>query len=463
MLGIPANFGSAPAGARPGDVIVFWRALAVVQITCACVAILWVGISSPATVDKVGMLGVAVGGVLLWSVVLSRGSRIGPRWLGPVALLSTSWLAGYSYFGGDTASTFGMFFLVCAGLVAWYMSDRAALAQLAWMVLVFWMAIWIRVYPGEHPWPYVYSADVDTLLVWGTALCGATALIRLFKHRVADSDQRLAAIVESSLDAIMGKNRDGRITVWNGGAERLYGYSASEAIGRPISLLVPSEREGEDREILARVLAGEQIDHFLTERVCKDRSLVTVSLAVAPVRDAAGRIIGASSVARDLTAETAAQKTIAFQAELLDEIDSAVVFSDSTGVIRYSNRATERLYGYTAEELYGCNWLETVVPHQRLADAQVSAIGVLAGRPLDAERDVRNKQGLVFPVHVRVRAVSLDGAGGSLSGSVSVSTEISARRAAEQVVAESRAHLALAQRAASAGGTRSPRARRRVP
>ena len=255
-FGVRANLASARPGWRPGDVMVFCRAFAWSQLACAGVAILWVLIDARSTVDTLGMLGVAVGGVVFWSVLLRAASRIGRRWLPLVALLSTSWLAGYSYFGGETATTFGMFFLVSAAVVAWYLPDRAAVAQVGWMLLAFWMAIWVRAYPGEHPWPYVYRADVDTLLVWGSALCTATVLIRLFKRRVVNGDQRLAAIVECSPDAIMGKDRDGRITVWNAGAERLYGYTAAEAIGQPVSLLVGPEHEGEDREILGRVLAG---------------------------------------------------------------------------------------------------------------------------------------------------------------------------------------------------------------
>jgi len=445
--GVQANLGSA----RPADAAVFCRALAFIQLACAVVAVLWLIVYAPSTVDTVAMLGVAVVGIAFWSVLVREASRIGRRWLPLIAFVGTLWLAGYSYFGGEDATTFGMFFLVSAAVVVWYLPDSAAAAQVAWMVVAFWLALWVRVYPAERAWPSVNPDDVDTLLVWGAALCAATVLIGLFKRRVVDADQRLAAIVECSPDAVMGKDDDGRITVWNAGAERLYGYAASEAIGQPVSMLVPAEHEGEDREILGRVLAGERIDHLLTDRVRKDGSRVTVSLAIAPVRDASGRVIGTSSVARDLTAETAAQRTIALQAQLLNEIDAAVVLSDSEGVVRYCNRATERLYGYTAEEVDGRDWLELIIPPERLAEARLARAGVNVGRSVDGDREVRDKQGRVVPVHVRVRTVSLEGPGGEEDGVLSVATDISERRAAQQVVAESRAHLALAQRAAGIG------------
>lgn len=121
-----------------------------------------------------------------------------------------------------------------------------------------------------------------------------------------EAASQLAAIVESSRDAIIGKAPDGTIRSWNRAAERLYGYAASEVIGQPISIIIPPEHAGEDREILARVLAGEPIEHFETRRVRKDGSYVSVSLSASAVRDAAGEIVGASVIARDVSDRVAA-------------------------------------------------------------------------------------------------------------------------------------------------------------
>src|SRR6185295_1769452 len=111
---------------------------------------------------------------------------------------------------------------------------------------------------------------------------------------------RLAAIIESSEDAIISKTLDGVIQTWNAGAERLFGYRAEEAIGRSITLIVPLERLDEEKEILARLSRGERIDHFETVRMTKDGGRVDISLTVSPIRDAGGRIVGASKVARDV-------------------------------------------------------------------------------------------------------------------------------------------------------------------
>ncbi len=113
--------------------------------------------------------------------------------------------------------------------------------------------------------------------------------------------ERFAAIVESSDDAILSKDADGVITGWNPAAERIYGYTEEEAIGQPVSILVPPHRRGEERHILDRVLAGEQIDHYETERLTKDGRQIVVSLTVSPIRGADGVPIGASMIARDIT------------------------------------------------------------------------------------------------------------------------------------------------------------------
>jgi PAS domain S-box-containing protein len=113
----------------------------------------------------------------------------------------------------------------------------------------------------------------------------------------------LAAIVDSSDDAIIGKTLDGTIISWNKGAERIYGYTAEEVIGRPISVLIPPDRPDELPSILARLARGERIDHYLTKRKRKDGQVIDVSVTISPVQDETGKIIGASAIARDVTAQ----------------------------------------------------------------------------------------------------------------------------------------------------------------
>src|SRR5262249_27523616 len=112
---------------------------------------------------------------------------------------------------------------------------------------------------------------------------------------------RLAAIVESSEDAIVSKTLQGVIQSWNVAAERLFGYSAEEAVGRSITLIIPPDRLDEERSILERLCRGERVEHFETVRVTKAGRLINLSLTISPIRNAAGRVIGASKIARDIT------------------------------------------------------------------------------------------------------------------------------------------------------------------
>src|SRR5204863_8222322 len=121
---------------------------------------------------------------------------------------------------------------------------------------------------------------------------------------------RLAAIVQSSDDAIVSKSLEGIIRTWNAGAQRIFGYTAEEVIGKPINILIPPERQDEEPKILARLRKGERVDHFETVRMTKDGRLLEVSVTISPVRDASGQIIGASKIARDITRQKQAEREL---------------------------------------------------------------------------------------------------------------------------------------------------------
>ena len=128
------------------------------------------------------------------------------------------------------------------------------------------------------------------------------------RGRAEQLGQVLAAIVESSDDAIISKNLDGIITSWNRAAERIFGYAADEVIGRHISILMPPEHIEDVVRILGHIRRGERVDHFETKRRSKDGRIIDVSLTISPIRDADGKIIGASKVARDITARKRAEE-----------------------------------------------------------------------------------------------------------------------------------------------------------
>jgi PAS domain S-box-containing protein len=169
--------------------------------------------------------------------------------------------------------------------------------------------------------------------------------------------EALAAIVESSDDAIIGKTLDGTITSWNKAAERLYGYTSEEAIGQSIALIVPSDRGDELPGIMARLQRGEKIEPFETVRQAKDGRRIPVSLSVSPIRDAAGRVVGAASIGRDLTerkqAEAALRASEQQAIDILESIGDGFYALDAEERLTYINRRTEQLWGRRCEDLVG--------------------------------------------------------------------------------------------------------------
>jgi PAS domain S-box-containing protein len=191
------------------------------------------------------------------------------------------------------------------------------------------------------------------------------------EQRKAERSARfLASIVESSDDAIIGKDISGIITSWNRGAERIFGYSAAEAVGRPIAMLAPSDRADEMPMILDRIKRGERVEHFDTVRCAKDGRTVPISLTVSPIRDQDGTIVGASKIARDITERKRAEETLRQQREwlrvTLDSIGDAVITTDTVGRVSYLNPVAQVLTRWGQDEAQG-QLLSDVFPilHER--------------------------------------------------------------------------------------------------
>jgi two-component system sensor kinase FixL len=170
---------------------------------------------------------------------------------------------------------------------------------------------------------------------------------------------RLAAIVTSSDDAIIAKTMDGIVTDWNQGAEEIFGYRAGEMIGRPLAVLLPADRAGEEEMILSRLRRGEPIRHFETRRRRKDGEIIDVSVTVSPLRDETGALVGASHVARDITAGQRAQAALrereAHLQSVLDTIPDAMIVIDPQGLIQSFSATAVRLFGYGEQEVAGRN------------------------------------------------------------------------------------------------------------
>jgi PAS domain S-box-containing protein len=225
------------------------------------------------------------------------------------------------------------------------------------------------------------------------------------ERKEAETTQaQLAAIVGSASDAIIAKTLAGIVTSWNAAAERLFGYAAHEMIGQSIRRVIPAERQHEEDTILRRLAAGERIEHYDTVRVVKDGRAIDVSLTISPMRDAAGRIIGASKIARDITERKRAESLLRRQADLLDNSHEAIFVWKVPGGITYWSRGAEVLYGYTREEAIGSvshELLHTQAPVPLTEiEAQVTSVGSWRGELKHTARDGRTLT--VESQHVRV-------------------------------------------------------------
>jgi PAS domain S-box-containing protein len=179
------------------------------------------------------------------------------------------------------------------------------------------------------------------------------------RKRAEAAAAQLSAIVAFSDDAIIGKDLSSIVTSWNAGAERLFGYSAGEMVGQSIMRLIPADRRQEETEILSRIQRGESIQHFDTERVRKDGSLVAISVTVSPLKDSSGKIVGASKVARDITQRKRTEEQLETSFKEISDLKAAldehaiVAITDPQGKITYVNDKFCAISKYSREELLG--------------------------------------------------------------------------------------------------------------
>jgi len=240
---------------------------------------------------------------------------------------------------------------------------------------------------------------------------------------------RLAAIVDSSDDAIISKTGEGIITSWNRGAERMFGYTAKEAIGQPITLIIPPERVDEETAVLGTIRAGRRVDHFDTMRVAKSGETVRVSLTISPIRDAAGRIIGAFKIARDLSRQRQGEIAQARLAAIVDSSDDAIVSKTLEGIITSWNAAAERMFGWSAEEAVGQH-ITLIIPAEYHEEETHVLARLARGERINHFETIRQrKDGTRLPVSLTVSPVR--DAAGLIVGASKVARDISERRLVE--------------------------------
>jgi PAS domain S-box-containing protein len=202
------------------------------------------------------------------------------------------------------------------------------------------------------------------------------------RKRVQETRLQLAAIIESSDDAILGKTLDGIITSWNEGAERIYGYSAKETVGQPISMLVPPDRPEEIPTILESIRRGQKVDHFETVRVTNDGRRLDISLTVSPIRNPTGDIVGASAIARDITERKRAEDALRESEErfraTFEQAAVGVAHGSTDGRLLRVNDKLCEILGYTREEMLRLTSQDISYPEDHDTDLEY-ARRVLAG------------------------------------------------------------------------------------
>ena len=246
---------------------------------------------------------------------------------------------------------------------------------------------------------------------------GDAGLMTTASDPTADGQERmdnarfwLAAIADSSNDAIVGKDLDGRVMSWNKAAERMFGYTHDEIAGQPITRIVPADRLDEETLILERVRRSEKIVHFETKRQCKDGKIIPVSLTVSPIRDDRGRIIGVSKIARDLSETQRVygdlERREALLRSILETVPDAMIVIDKQGVVQSFGVAAVRLFGYTSAEMVGRNFsvLLPLTDWQRL-NPEGTGFSATGEHPISGFGQRRDRSS--FPMKLAIGEVNL--------------------------------------------------------
>jgi len=271
---------------------------------------------------------------------------------------------------------------------------------------------------------------------------------RLVPERpVVDPRLRLAAIVDSSDDAIISKNLDGIIISWNPAAARLFGYSAEEIVGKPILTLIPPELHHEEGEILRKLRAGERIEHYETVRMKKSGERFPISVTISPIRDDSGKIVAASKIARDISEQKRLDESRFRLAAIVDSADDAIVSKDLNGIVRTWNEGARRMFGYSAEEMIGQSILRLFPEELRHEEEEILEKLRAGERIQHYETRRRRKNGEVFDISVNISPIRDES--GRVIGASKIARDISDRKRLERLLVQSEKLAATGRMAAT--------------
>ena len=267
------------------------------------------------------------------------------------------------------------------------------------------------------------------------------------KDQPFDPRALLAAIVDSSDDAIVSKDLNGIILSWNDAAACIFGYSAEEMIGKSILALIPPDLKEEEVRILANLKAGIRIDHYETIRIRKNGEKFQISATISPIRDSTGTIVGACKVARDISDRMKNDQTRFQLAAIVDSADDAIVSKDLNGVVRTWNQGAFRMFGYTSEEMVGQSILRLIPEELKYEEVEILR-KFRAGERVDHYEIVRRKKS-GESIHVSITISPIRDASGRVIGASKVARDISDRKRMERLLIQSEKLAATGRMAAT--------------
>jgi PAS domain S-box-containing protein len=272
------------------------------------------------------------------------------------------------------------------------------------------------------------------------------------RKRATAGRERLAAIVDSSDDAIISKDLNGIITAWNRGAERVFGYTSAEVIDKPLMILLPAERKGEEAAILARIQNGENVKHFETIRVRKDGTHIDVSVTISPIRDSRGVIVGASKITRDITDRKRSEAALRESEERLQAMANGIPqlawMAEPDGNIVWYNQRWYDYTGTTLEQMKGWGWERVHDPEMLPKVMERWQAAIAAGTPFEMEFPLRAANGEFGAFLTRV--VPVKDASGRVTRWFGTNTDISEIKRTEMRLATQAQELSVSREALEA-------------
>src|SRR5262245_25669964 len=258
-------------------------------------------------------------------------------------------------------------------------------------------------------------------------------------------DAALVAVIANAIeDAVISTDGDGIITSWNGGAERIFGYTEGQAIGRPIQLIIPAEREAEELALRHRAAQGETTRDFETVRLRRDGPPVAISLFLTRILAADGQAVGTLRIGRDVAGRRSAERAVRRLAAIVESSDDAIVSKDLNGIVTSWNRAAEQMFGYSAAEMIGKS-IRIIVPADRQSEEDTVLALIRRGDKVDHYETIRRKKdGMLFPVSLTVSPIRAED--GTVVGASTIARDVTDRKGAEAERARLLAELQNAAR-----------------